>query len=167
MSIEIHDQTKKVFVVAGASHSATSLVSKGLQENGINMHVPKGEQAIYYEDLMFVELNKRIIENAGGGDFDTPPHEKIIAPGFEEDIKIAIKTRDDSYMWGWKDPRNAFTAQKYFPYLEGDVYFIACFRKPQRTVDSWNRRYLTHYTADDVKDVHRRIIKQIEAFSEL
>jgi len=139
MSIKINDNENKTYIVLGAPHSATSFISKMLEENGVEMHNSKTEKyEPYYEDPDFIYLNRRILYNAKGS-LGKPPSENNL---FKVDVKNRIKNlikKKKSKFWGFKDPRTALTFNKYLPHLDGDVYLICCFRKPERTFKSYCR----------------------------
>ena len=122
MSINIKNKEDKVYIVLGTPHSATSYISKLLNDAGVKMHPDSKE---FYEDSDFVKLNQKIFKNKNNYDFS-------------DKIKSLIKKRA-SKMWGWKDPKTAFTLDKYLPHLEGDVFLICCFRKPKKVLESWIR----------------------------
>jgi len=125
----------KCFIVLGMHRSATSLIAKGLREEGVfmgnrilepNEHNKEG----YWEDLDFLYLNKRILE-AAGGSWDNPPTEEAILNvknKFKVEILRKVQARKNSFkMWGWKDPRTILTIKLFLPYIQRP-HFICCFR---------------------------------------
>jgi len=107
-----------------------------LQKLGINMGEDLKEKRPpnplgYYENVEFIDLNNKILKEAGGDWRNPPAEEKILKQQekFEDDIKKLIKRHKDE-SWGWKDPRNSLTIKLYTPYID-NPYFIVCHRKEQ------------------------------------
>ena len=72
----------KCFVVLGMHRSATSLIAKGLFKTkvhiGSNVLSPDGNNPHgYWEDTHWLNLNKEILELAGGDWYIIPEEEKI------------------------------------------------------------------------------------------
>jgi len=137
----------KTVIVLGMHRSGTSMVAGVLSKLGVNM----GQALVgkswsnplgHFEDRDFVELNKRILE-AAGGSWDAPPSESAIRDqerSFTEEIKAIIGTKEqESDMWGWKDPRTSVTIELYLPYLT-NPYFIVCHRDYRAIAESLRRR---------------------------
>lgn len=136
----------KVFVVLGMHRTATSLIAKGLAMSGINM----GENLLppspsnpfgHWEDPVFVELNRKILIQAGGN-WDKPPSEKkILESGyfFSKEICGLIRSKEKNELWGWKDPRTTLTIKCYLPYLRSP-HFISCFRNIDEIAESLKKR---------------------------
>ena len=132
----MHNKEDKTYVILGAPHSATSFVAKALQDAGIEIG---NDMSYLHQDSAFVYLNKEILAQAGG-DWKNPPKEKdIMKVDFDKQIKLLIEKKKGKF-WGWKDPSTSLTIKKYLPHLDGDVYFICCFRKPQKIVDSYGKK---------------------------
>jgi len=155
MSIEIRDKSPKTFIVLGAPSSATSLVSKALEAQGVEMHNSQSPRwKRFYEDRRFRMLNQRILRAAGGDDTHLPSEKAIMAVDCEDEMRKIINSRKGK-MWGWKGPRNSLTLKKYLPLLDDDVYLICCFRTPPKVLRSWQRsgkpkgvdrrKFLDHY----------------------
>jgi hypothetical protein len=175
MSIQIRNKEDKVYVVLGVPKSATSFISKMLEENGVEMHNDKRENYLpQYEDTRFIRLNDKILRSAGTKEENfglkrPAPEEKVLKTNFNEEIKRLIRKRK-SKSWGWKDPRTSLTMKKFLPYLEGDVYLICCFRKPAKITKStqrWNIYDSKGLTKEKIDVYNRSIISAIKEFVDL
>lgn len=132
----------KTFIVLGMHRSATSLVGKGLAENGVHvgdklMPANGGNRYGYWEDVDFVRINNKILGWAGGS-WKSPPEEKAILEynkKFPNEIKRLIERKEREPMWGWKDPRTTLTIKLFMPYLK-NPHFIVCFREPKEVAAS-------------------------------
>lgn len=147
MSIEIRNKEPKTYVVFGVPHSATSFISKALEEQGVDMG---NDMEGLYQNYDMFSSNEKMIRNAGGYWWDPPSEEEIIK-NTVSNIEKKIE-RNKAKFWGFKDPRTSLTAKAWFPYLDGDVYLICCFRKPEKVVESYkdsdsrvNRELIDHY----------------------
>jgi len=141
MTIKIKNQEEKTYIVMGSPNSATSFISKCLNNNGVKMGNMYKD---FYEDYDFSNLNKLIIRNGNI---------------YKDKIQELIK-RKKSKFWGWKDPRTAFTIEEYLPHLDNDVYLICCFRKPAKILKSWKGRY----SKELIDSYNRAIIKAVKRF---
>ena len=125
----------KCFIVLGMHRSATSLTAKGLHDAGVYMgdnesirNKAKYSPLGFFENLDFVRLNIRILKLAGGAWHSPPSFESIMAVDVDKEIEKLVKENDRD-LWGWKDPRNSLTVEKYLPYI--DSYHLVCnFRDP-------------------------------------
>jgi len=182
MAYKIHDKDPKVYIVLGAPHSATSMISKAIHEQGIPMapdaRIEKepGYWKRYYQDRNFVNINKLILRATPGGRWNTPPTQEQImnTARMDENIEKVIKSRkENSDFWGWKDTRTSFTLKKYLPHLEGnDIYLICCFRKPQRIVESYKaydhrKQNANVIDREGVDKYNRIILEQVKDFVKL
>ncbi len=160
MGIKITNKEDKTYVILGAPHSATSFIAQSLSKNGVKMHHSSTKN---YEDWDFVKLNKRIIRKVGGHDLALPTEKEIMSvnAGGNRIIKV-IKSKKGK-KWGFKDPRTSLTIKKYLPHLDGDVYLICCFRKPEKILqgrdERTNKKFIDHY--------NKAIISAIKEFVEL
>jgi len=102
----------------------------------------------FYEDPDFLKLNKLMIRHP---DKD-----------WTQEIKQLIKRKKADF-WGWKDPRSAFTVDKYLPHLSNDVYLICCFRKPKKILKSWKGKYNKKL----IDSYNKAIIEALIKFCEL
>jgi len=136
----------KTFIVLGMHRSATSLVAKGLYESGVHI----GDRLIgadisnpygHYEDMDFVSLNEKILNNAKGS-WNKPPTEESIlglADIWRHEIKELVEEKQMESLWGWKDPRTILTIRLFLPYLT-NPHFIVCFRDPREVAKSLAKR---------------------------
>jgi hypothetical protein len=161
MGLKITNREDKTYIVLGVPHSATSFIAQSLSRNGVNMG-RESHRNLRYEDLVFVSINKRILRKFGKSNFVLPSEEEILKVDVDNKIKIAIKSKKGK-SWGFKDPRASLTIKKYFPHLDGDVYLICCFRKPDRIMRGRekrvNKKFIDHY--------NKAIISAIKEFVEL
>jgi len=177
---KIYDKDPKTYVVMGAPHSATSFISKAIHEQGIPMASEyrrkhdRGYFKYYYQDRDFVDINKLILRATPGGRWNTPPTREEIINTTKMDSRIekTVNKRKEKYdMWGWKDTRTSLTFPKFAPHLEGDVYLICCFRKPDRIVKSYedaNERDPTRIIdRENVDKYNKSIIQNIKEFCDL
>jgi len=159
MGIKITNKEDKTYVVLGVPHSATSFIAQSLSKNGVNMHHTSLKN---YEDWDFVKINKRILRKFGDKNLALPTEEEIMSVNVEDKIKKTVEKKKGK-RWGFKDPRASLTIKKYFPYLDGDVYLICCFRKSEKIMqgrdERTNKKFIDHY--------NKAIISAIKEFVEL
>jgi len=168
MSIEMHDKSDKTYIVLGAPGSATSLISKALEEQGVDMgNCKRSDKEKFYENREFVNFNTKILHSSGGWWGDPPSEEAIDKLDFDNRIQKKIKKYKKSPMWGFKDPRASLTIRKYLKHLEGDVYLICCFRKPEGVIARWKRDGLVTASKELVDRFNQSIINAIKEFVEL
>lgn len=111
-----------MIVVLGMHRSGTSLVAGALHRMGVPMGTrfrapdssnPHG----YWEDLDWRDLNKAILNGAGGTWYDPPPLHKIEKQVARYAMRISeLCTREGE--WGFKDPRTSLSIHylhTYFP----------------------------------------------------
>lgn len=162
----------KTYIVLGMHRSATSFLAKAIAEQGVNMgrrlmRAGKWNPQGYYENLDFVELNDLILKEAGGS-WRNPPSEieLLNAANKHEDLIKETIERNKDELWGWKDPRTSITLPAYMPFLSGDIYLIAVFRKPERVALSLQRRdgMSIEEGIKLAKEYNSRIIKHIRRF---
>ena len=132
-------------VVIGMHRSGTSLVSGLLYRLGVNMGTafrkPDRHNATgYYEDIDFRDLNKMIINRAGGRWFNPPNPEDVSAAvkHYSDKVDALIESKDG--LWGFKDPRTVFTIHALEHHLPEDTRFIRVSRNTLETVASLSRR---------------------------
>jgi len=131
----------KCIIVLGMHRSATSLCAGGLKKANVKM----GNNLLgadssnifgHFEDIDFMNLNKKILA-AAGGSWDLPPPENTIlniGKRLAPEIKSLVD-RKKSKLWGWKDPRTTLTVKLYLPYIE-NPHFFCCFRDPMEVAKS-------------------------------
>jgi len=138
---------KRTIVILGMHRSGTSMMGAILEKLGVNM----GEEKLgaspanpigYFEDVKFVNINNRILEDAGGS-ADKPPDEESINAleiKYKEDIKKILDEKYKAYdIWGWKDPRTSLTIKLYHPFLK-NVKYIYCIRDENEVANSLYKR---------------------------
>lgn len=138
---------KRTIVVLGMHRSGTSMMGAILEKLGVNM----GEEKLgasssnpigHFEDVIFVNINNRILEDAGGS-WDEPPDEESINNleiKYRDDIKRILDEKYKVYdIWGWKDPRTSLTIKLYHPFLE-NVKYIYCLRDESEVANSLYKR---------------------------
>lgn len=169
----------KVYIVLGMHKSGTSFLAKALKEQGVNMgHELLGADKVntegHFEDVRFLELNEKILREAGGS-WDNPPSPKTIhaaAENYKDELERLIKG-DNGKLWGWKEPRTNLTIEEYLPYFdtEDDVYLIAVFRKPKKVAMSLQNRAKKYGSAFPyekgialVTSYNERLLAAIKAF---
>jgi hypothetical protein len=131
----------KTFVILGMHRSATSLVAKGLAHE-INMgaqfeYAPDNPEG-HWENWDIVNLNDKILKEAGGSWDNPPSREAILEAGkkYEPDIKeIVDRFNRKGEHWGFKDPRTALTVELFVPHLV-EPHYIAVFRNPTEVAKS-------------------------------
>lgn len=155
---EENDQTQKTYVILGAHRCGTSFLARALSAVGVLISGSKAR----HEDLTFVKLNERILADSDI-DWRHPPSGPIKCGRFDE-IKRLLDLKKRGKFWGWKDPRQALTIEHYLPYLEGDVYLVCIFRKPERSARSLARLGQTDNGEQMSLEYNRRIIEAIKTF---
>lgn len=144
--------------------SGTSLVSKALSDQGIDM----GDMMMsVYEDKDFLRLNQTLLSDINGC-WNRPP-KAVDIPISEKRSRSVIKSliaNKKSQMWGWKDPRTSLTLPAYLPHLSGDVYLFCCFRKPSKVAMSLHKR--DNMNLDKARDLameyNERIFDNVRLF---
>lgn len=135
----------KTVIILGMHRTGTSMTGGLLSRLGVDM----GRELLgrkwsnpfgHFEDKNFLELNKRILQTAGGG-WDSPPRKETILSQrdkFMGEIKNLTSGRKPK-IWGWKDPRTSLTIELYLPCL-ANPYFLVCRRDPNSITESLKRR---------------------------
>ncbi len=135
----------KVVIILGMHRSGTSLIAGILHHLGVDMgrHLlgrswsnPLG----HFENIEFLDLNERILKEAGGSWREPPRKEKILELNgkFSEEIRNVIK-KNKNNVWGWKDPRTVLTIDLFINFLE-NPYFIVCNRNVMDIAKSLYKR---------------------------
>lgn len=167
----------KVYVVLGMHRSGTSFIAKSLYDQGVDMgtaHNMLGpnewNKLGHYENVGFVSVNDDVLLSCGGA-WNNPVGKKCIKEGFEEQrdrVESLIEDNRSSF-WGWKDPRNTLTIDGWLPYLDGDVYLVATFRKPSKIAHSlYKRQGVPPSIGEELtKQYYREFIKTLKDFLEL
>ena len=136
----------KVYIVSGMHRSGTSFLAKALKDQGVDMGkelLPGNRFNIdgHFENVKFVTLSGKILNEAGGQELEPPSRESIhkSADSHSDEI-VSLINRSQGKFWGWKDPRNSLTMQEFLPYIDGDVYLVCIFRKPSKVAESLYKR---------------------------
>jgi len=141
----MHNKEGKVFLVLGMHRSATSFIARALHKMGVKMYdqeisATKGNKEGHAEDVDFVRLNEKMLADMGAS-WSNPPTEDVVHNWTKKEAHELVKAKAEGQkMWGWKDPRTSLLLPVYQEALEGDVYLIACFRKPQKVAESLHAR---------------------------
>jgi glycosyltransferase involved in cell wall biosynthesis len=140
-------------VIAGMHRSGTSLVASLLSKLGVEVgldllpedrHNPRG----YYEDLAFLDLNRRLLAAAttandgGHPDWGWTESERIDTGCFESFRSDARRLVDERMArqrrWGWKDPRTTVLLDFWHALLVDPLYLFV-YRFPWEVADSMQR----------------------------
>lgn len=116
----------KVYIILGSVRSGTSFLAEALERMGVDMGQYNNKRYnINKENQELVKLNKKILREAGGDEFDIPKPKEIgeVIPKFEDEIKEFVEKYHKPF-WGFKDPRCALTIEHFLPHISGDVYLI-------------------------------------------
>lgn len=136
-----------MILVIGMHRSGTSIVAHMLHHMGCHMgddllaadiHNPGG----YYEDRVWLDLNKAILTAAGGDWRKVPPYKSIRNQGkrFRNKWLGYIQDRQQHRSWGIKEPRLCLTAGLYYADLPQPVCFFV-HRGDRAVADSLTRLY--------------------------
>jgi hypothetical protein len=88
---------------------------------------------------MFLNLNKKILNDAGGS-WDNPPSKDSILNlknKYKKEIKDLVSNKNEN--WGWKEPRTSLTIDLYYPHLS-NTYFVYCKRNKNDVAASLKKR---------------------------
>jgi hypothetical protein len=93
----------------------------------------------HFEDRMFLNLNKQILNDAGGSWNNPPQHKAILdlKEKYKDEINKLISNKNKN--WGWKEPRTSLTIDLYYHYLN-NPYFIYCKRNEDDVAKSLKKR---------------------------
>ena len=153
----------KTYIVLGVHRGGTSFLANALKRAGVTL----GGSQPHFEDDDFVQLNKKILEAAGGpGAWRNPPSEAAIEAAVQarKDEIVELLRRKKCAFRGWKDPRQALTILNYLPYLEDDVYLVCIFRKPELIETSHECPWSQGVAIERAREYYRRIIHAVEEF---
>ncbi|MCK5357554.1 MAG: sulfotransferase [Elusimicrobiales bacterium] len=140
-------ENNKTVIVLGMHRSGTSAVARVINSLGVSM----GEKHFiikdyknpfgYYEDLRFIELNKKILNEQNNDITRVPSRERIMAQKekYSSQIKKLLAENSKNATWGWKDPRTVLTIDLFYPYIK-NPYFIICERASEEIAKSLKRR---------------------------
>jgi glycosyltransferase involved in cell wall biosynthesis len=165
-------------IVTGMHRSGTSFAASLLAEWDVRMGerllpADRGNPAGYFEDVDFLELNRRILTDCtpqedGHRDWGWTESESFDAarlPAWLDAAAALVAARDKAgHAWGWKDPRTSMLLGFWDDVLEGDTRVLLVYRHPWEVADSLLRtgveRWLTHpgYPARIWTQYNRRIL---------
>jgi glycosyltransferase involved in cell wall biosynthesis/GT2 family glycosyltransferase len=165
-------------IVTGMHRSGTSLVASLLAAWNIRMGgqlVPadRGNPAGYFEDVDFLELNRRILvactpPEDGHRDWgwtESENFDNAQLPAHRNAAAALIAARDrEGHPWGWKDPRTSMLLDFWDDLLGQEARFLLLYRYPWEVADSMLRTgadvWLTHpgYPARIWAHYNRRIL---------
>lgn len=165
MTIQITDKSPKTYIVLGMHQGGTSIISKALHDQGVDMGA--ADESVY-ERIPFVRMNETLLTIAGGSWMYPPPIQRIKDAGKhrEGDIKALLQKNKRDF-WGFKDPRSGATIHAYLPYLEDDTYLVCIFRKPEKVAESIQRKGHTNkeHALKIAKEYYARILDAVKEFT--
>jgi len=134
-------------VVVGAHRSGTSLTAGILHQAGVNMgrrfrEPDEWNPTGYWGDLDWLDLNKKLLRDAGGNWYTPPGIEALAAQGeaLADEIRALVARKDEAPLWGFKDPRTCLTIGVLLPHLPPDTRFLIVRRGKAAVVRSLMRR---------------------------
>lgn len=165
-------------IVTGMHRSGTSLVASLLSAWNVRMGdrllpADRGNPAGYFEDVDFLELNRRILiactpPEDGHRDWGWTESETFItepSPAHRDAAAAIVAVRDRAgHPWGWKDPRTSMLLDFWDDVLGSEARFLLLYRHPWEVADSMLRTgadvWLTHpsYPARIWTHYNRRIL---------
>jgi len=172
---------RKTYVIMGMHRSGTSFLARCLQAAGVHigdrlMGGAKGNPDGHFENMDFVELDRKIISAAGGTPLSgaMPPDAQSILstkPDFDDAISALVKNSVKP-SWGFKDPYSALTIPLIMPHIlneDDDPFIYVCFRKPKKVGESLQRRQDLNPVCGEhiAKEYNERILRFLRDFLEL
>ncbi len=166
-------------IVTGMHRSGTSLVASLLAAWNVRMGdrllpADRGNPAGYFEDVEFLELNRRILiactpaEDGGHRDWGWTEHASFDAsqlPAFRDEAATLVASRErKGGPWGWKDPRSSMLLDFWDDVLGRRAHFLLLYRHPWEVADSMLRTgadvWLAHpdYPARIWTEYNRRLL---------
>ncbi|HEY9421102.1 MAG TPA: sulfotransferase family protein, partial [Thermoanaerobaculia bacterium] len=144
---------KSPVVVAGMHRSGTSLVASMVSALGMDMGTDllaadRNNARGYFEDLRFLDLNRRMLleatrpDDSGHPDWGWTESERLDRDrlgDFLEPARALVAERESAGgLWGWKDPRTTLLLDFWDPLLADPVYLLV-YRFPWEVADSMQR----------------------------
>lgn len=144
---------KSPIVVAGMHRSGTSLVASILSALGVDMGermlaADRNNRKGYFEDLSFLDLNRRMLraaartDDGGHPDWGWTESEALDRDRFQdfeaEARPLAGHRAGSGGPWGWKDPRTTLLLD-FWDRLLGDAVYVLVYRFPWEVADSMQR----------------------------
>jgi hypothetical protein len=150
------DAHAPAFVIAGMHRSGTSLLSSLLHQGGCRMGeallpADAHNRAGYFEDVEFLELNRRIFaaaipaDHSGHADWGWTEdaeartiHASHLQPFTAAADALIARRRAAGHCWGWKDPRTSLLLDFWDARLQ-DARYLFVYRSPWDVADSMQR----------------------------
>ena len=140
-------------IVTGMHRSGTSFAASLLAAWNIRMGdqllaADRGNPSGYFEDVDFLELNRRILiactpPDRGHRDWGWTESENFDAgqlPAHRPAAAALVAARDRAgHPWGWKDPRTSMLLDFWDDVLGGEARFLLLYRHPWEVADSMLR----------------------------
>jgi len=159
-------------IICGMHRSGTSLICRSLESAGLFVGHEKEDN---HEALLFLTLNQWIFEQLGAG-WDSTGNMRFINDELAGYLHTVIGNvidgpsaaaytgpdprhrslfaADNTVPWGWKDPRNTFTATLWARQFPGAKLLHVC-RNPLDVADSLRRREC------EILDRHKVLLSQL------
>jgi GT2 family glycosyltransferase len=152
--------------IAGMHRSRTSMMAELLKRCGLELGdeanlVPPSyaNEAGYWEDRRFVELNEKVLAAVGGAWDSVPQLHAAGAELWRRDKSLSSLTRQGKRLLsslptgrpsGWKDPRNTITLPFWFT-VAPSLKVVVCLRNPLEVALSLQRIGAVRSNADGLK----------------
>lgn len=135
-------------LITGCQRSGTSLVAGVLYHAGLYMgegfrEPDEWNLSGYWEDKDLHDLNRKLLEMAGGTSWYRLPTAGALVEAATElsaEIRDIIASKNTRPLWGFKDPCLSMTIGALYPYLPEDTRFVIVRRELETIVDSLMRR---------------------------
>jgi hypothetical protein len=134
-----------VLVITGAGRSGTSAVAKLVHAAGMAVgrdliEADAGNPDGYYEERAVVELNERLLLDAGlGPRFSTASRAQVLDSA--RPLADAMRALAEDATPAWKDPRFCWTLEAWLPHFAAPPDIVICLRSPAEVVASTLRYY--------------------------
>ena len=119
-------------IVLTSGRSGSSMLSKMLSALGVDM----GQTDAWGEDVEIQVIHKRALASVEHS-WHRPPDRGTrdeMQRNSVNVIRVAVESRRNRRLWGWKDPRTPLFFQVYRDLLIGrDVRLLCLFRRPEAT----------------------------------
>lgn len=170
-------KSAKTIIIVGMHRSGTSLTASLLQESGLDI----GDELLasgignvrgHYENMDFLNFHIKMLDknNYDPNGWDEVDIESLDLAGETEAKKII--ERNESILWGWKDPRTTLFLNFWAKLLPG-AYFLFLYRAPEEVIDSFYKRGTDSFLSDQPEKVidlwlhyNKLILKYHEKFKD-
>lgn len=145
--------------ILGMHRSGTSMVAQLLHHCGLHLGAAADliaanpdNQAGYWENVSFTQLNEAILQTWGGSWYQLPPTTPDWATSATM-VPWQVEARHLSQalavypFWGWKDPRTSLTLP-FWLHLLPELKIVVCLRHPIEVANSLSTRH-DHWLAYD------------------